>query len=129
MSSNPEWMNEAAEKGLPEVWVETLAASDGFTEQQKAVFVQHVDNAEDLAAKRVKAVEIGRLLGADEAGKRRETGSDREQRIRRAMAYAAWKFDGKPLSSLAQSKEFGVETAIVVGSLDRILHPVVKKER
>lgn len=77
---------------------------------------------------RAEAVEYGRQLGAHEADRRRETGSDREQRIKRAMAYAAWDYDGKPISSEAQRKEFGVVDSPVTPSLERALF-LPKKEK
>lgn len=70
---------------------------------------------------REQAVERGRLLGEQEAESRREVGSDREQRIARAMAYAAWDYDGRPPSSQSQRDEFGVSGPIATGSLDRAL--------
>ena len=128
--SSPEWMKEAEEKGLPEDFVERLAASDGVTEAEKARIVSSVDTASELAAKRRKAVEHGRALGTHEADSRRETGHDRDQRIRRAMAYAAWEFDGKPQSSKSQREEMGVLDSDVTPSLQRALsQKVVKRER
>lgn len=53
------------------------------------------------------AVERGWLLGEDEARKRGETGQDREDRVKRAMAYAAWEYDGKPTDG-SHMREFGV---------------------
>jgi hypothetical protein len=66
--------------------------------------------------KRARAVELGRRYGADEARRRSEPG---EERMRRAMAYAAWVYDGKPESSRATSEEFGVRAREVPGFLDR----------
>lgn len=43
------------------------------------------------------AIERGRRLGVHEASLRKETGTEAEHRISRAMAYAAWEYDGKPL--------------------------------
>src|SRR3990172_7025778 len=68
---------------------------------------------------REQAVTYGRALGEDEAMRRRETGEVAEQRIRRAMAYAAWEYDGKPESGAAQRKEFGVAETSVTASLER----------
>lgn len=115
------WKEEARAKGLPEEFVEQLAESDGVSEGEKARIVGSVSTAAELAEKRRKAVEHGRALGTHEADSRRETESDREQRIARAMAYAAWEFDGKPLSSQAQRKEFGVSEQATRGSLERAL--------
>lgn len=123
------WVAEAQRKGLPEEFIERLEASDGVTEAEKARIVASVDTAADLAERRRKAVEHGRALGTHEADSRRETGSDREQRIRRAMAYAAWEFDGKPLSSKHQREEFGVLGPDVTPSLERALAAQVRKDR
>lgn len=49
------------------------------------------------------AIAHGRLLGEDEAKRRGETGWVRENRIERAEAYAAWEFDGKPITGVALS--------------------------
>lgn len=68
---------------------------------------------------REKAVQIGKQLGEAEAVLRREHGEEREIRIRRAMAYAAWEFDGRPAQRSEYYKEFGVEDRKVTGSLDR----------
>jgi len=45
---------------------------------------------------REQAIEYGRRLGENEADRRGETGAIREERIQRAMSYAAWDFDGRP---------------------------------
>ena len=68
---------------------------------------------------REQAVAHGRAVGEDEAARRRETGEVAEQRIRRAMAYAAWEYDGKPESAAAQRKEFEVAETSVTASLER----------
>lgn len=68
---------------------------------------------------RAEAVEIGRRLGAGEAASRGETSDTKEQRIRRAQAYAAWEYDGRPVSSQAQRIEFEVSHSEVAGSLER----------
>ena len=125
--SSPEWMKEAEAKGLPEEFLERLEASDGVTEVEKARIVASVSTAEELSAKRAAAVAHGKALGTHEADSRRETGSDREQRIRRAMAYAAWEFDGKPVSSKTQREEFGVVGGEITASLERELQKIVKK--
>jgi hypothetical protein len=62
------------------------------------------------------AVLLGRLLGEQTARERGDTGKDREQRVARAMAYAAWEYDGKPVSSAAQRREFGVTETVVAGA-------------
>lgn len=69
---------------------------------------------------REQAIAWGKALGEDEADKRREYGAMRDERIRRAMAYAAWEFDGKP-SGGAHLKEFKLTEADVIGSLERAL--------
>jgi hypothetical protein len=101
MPENPEWLpNEVADE-LAEAAIKrkTQATRESLTREE--------------------AVEIGRRLGADEAYHRLEVGNDREQRIRRAAAYAAWEYDGRPLSSQAQRLEFGVLDAEVTASLER----------
>ena len=83
------------------------------------------ENAELLEEKRLAgvrkqgrdaAVLLGRLLGEQTARERGDTGKDKEQRIARAMAYAAWEYDGKPVSSAKQRKEFGVKETVVAGA-------------
>lgn len=49
------------------------------------------------------AIALGRRYGEDEADRRGETGWVRENRIERAEAYAAWEFDGKPITGVALS--------------------------
>jgi hypothetical protein len=70
----------------------TAANPDELAAQAEAI---------QLAALRAKpreaAIEHGRQLGEDEANKRNETGEERDNRIKRAMAYAAWEYDGRPL--------------------------------
>ncbi len=46
-------------------------------------------------------------------------GSTDESRIKRAMAYAAWDYDGRPVSSKAQREEMGVDSPDVPGYKDR----------
>ena len=72
---------------------------------------------------RDQAIAWGRALGEDEADRRRETGELRQERINRAMAYAAWEYNGKPAGG-AHLKEFGVTTELTP-SLERVL--AVKK--
>lgn len=48
---------------------------------------------------RDQAVDLGAQLGEMEADKRGETGREKEQRVARAKAYAAWEYDGKPANS------------------------------
>ena len=127
--SSPEWMKEAWDKNLPDEFVERLAETDGVTEAEKARIVGSVSTAADLEDLRREAIEHGRALGTAEANSRRETGSDRDQRIKRAMAYAAWEFDGKPQSSERQRQEFGVTKTDVTPSLDRVLTDRFKESK
>lgn len=109
MSSSPEWMREAQEKGLPEQFVERLASSDAVTEEEKEKIVAAVSSAADLEEKRTTATDYGRTLGEDEAHRRNESPDWAESRVRRAMAYAAWEFDGKPVGRGAEyRREFGI---------------------
>ena len=45
---------------------------------------------------RERWLELGRQAGEQEADLRSETGEAREQRIRLALTYHAWEWDGKP---------------------------------
>jgi hypothetical protein len=74
---------------------------------------------------RKAAIEIGRRYGEDEATKRRELGDVRDQRVRRAMAYAAWEFDSKP-AGVDYQKEFGIHKHELVESLERPVPKVPK---
>lgn len=56
---------------------------------------------------REQAIEQGAKLGANEADRRGETGLEREQRVARARAYAAWEYDGKPTDG-SHMREMGV---------------------
>jgi len=103
------WKAEAKRKGLPKQFVERLDSSDAVTEKEKAKIVASVSTAADLEAKRKAAIVYGRLLGEDEAERRHESPDWADSRIRRAMAYAAWEFDGKPVGRGAEyRKEFGI---------------------
>lgn len=103
------WEQEAKAKGLPDQFVERLASSDAVTEDEKAKIVASVSSAADLEAKRKAAIDYGRRLGEDEARRRNETPDWAESRVKRAMAYAAWEFDGKPVGRGADyRKEFGI---------------------
>ena len=58
---------------------------------------------------RQQVIEYGRLLGEDEARRRHENTEWADSRIKRAMAYAAWEWDGKPIGRGAEyRKEFGI---------------------
>lgn len=67
---------------------------------------------------RDQAVLFGARLGENEADHRGETGLEREQRVARAKAYAAWEYDGKPANG-HYDQEFGV-------GLTGELHSVLK---
>lgn len=56
---------------------------------------------------RAEAVAHGEALGLDTARQKGEVGRDRDQRVARARAYAAWEWDGKPAGG-AHLVEFGV---------------------
>lgn len=61
------------------------------------------------AQARNEAIAIGRLIGEREAESRGEEGDLREGRIKRAMAYAAWEFDGYPAGEGERYEtEFGI---------------------
>lgn len=45
---------------------------------------------------RSEAVERGRRYGTETATQMNEVGAKRDGRIRRALEYAVWEFDGKP---------------------------------
>lgn len=89
---------------LPEVGAEVLA--------------QRVEAIELAALRatssRAGAVDRGRRYGEDEADRRAEVGLEREQRVARAMAYAAWEYDGKP-SGGTHLREFGIGTHALEG--------------
>lgn len=69
-----------------------------------------------ISGTRAEAIERGRKLGEDETYRRRET--DKESRVARAMAYAAWEFDGKPTDG-GYKKEFKIAGGPVADSHDR----------
>lgn len=81
---------------------------------------------------REHAIELGRRYGEDEAAKRAEEGSDREQRICRAKAYAAWEYDGKPVDCQQKyNKEFAITSHAIPRSVRHIgqdLRPSEKKK-
>lgn len=78
---------------------------------------------------RDEAVKYGQALGESEADLRRETGESRDSRIRRAMAYAAWDYDGRPQGMIEHLREFGVGIQLT-GSLDReATKRLLKKEK
>lgn len=81
---------------LPEVGAEEMAER---TEGRKLAAVR--SQGRDAAVLR------GRLLGESEAARRGETGQDRDDRVKRAMAYAAWEYDGKPTDG-SHMREMGV---------------------
>lgn len=74
------------------------------------------ENARQIEQRKARAVRSqgrdaavlrGRLYGQDTARQRGETGALKDERIARAMAYAAWEYDGKPAGG-PHMKEFGV---------------------
>ena len=68
-----------------------------------------VSEYEKRGITRAQAIEHGRLLGEDEAKRRNESKDWAESRIKRAMMYAAWEYDGKPLGKGVElRKEFGI---------------------
>ena len=68
-----------------------------------------VSEAEKLGLTRAQAIEHGRLFGLSEAAHRNEPKDWADSRIKRAMAYAAWEYDGKPVGNGAEyRKEFGI---------------------
>lgn len=71
-----------------------------------------------ISGTREDAVEFGSKLGVDETYRRREDGEDADQRIRRAIAYAAWEYDGKPEGG-AYPAEFGIKRSSLIDSFDR----------
>jgi hypothetical protein len=76
---------------------------------------KRLKNAEGRAA----AVAHGRMLGTAEAIGRRESPEDTELRVRRAMAYAAWEYDGSPEDFSPYRVEFGVSRPSLLDSLLR----------
>ncbi len=84
-------------------------------------------SAEERGLTRAEAIAEGAGLGADEASRRRETGVHRQERINRAMAYAAWDYDGRNPGN-DHLKEFGVDTELTP-SLERALVTPPKAEK
>lgn len=72
----------------------------------------------EKAQARLDAIEIGRKAGIIEAQLRREDDENANNRMRRAMAYAAWDFDGRPEGN-AHLLEFNVAPAAATPSLER----------
>lgn len=77
-----------------------------------------------IAERRLEAIEHGRLLGEDTARSLREDERQTVQRTARAMAYAAWEFDGKTESWDRYAVEFGL--AAPAGVIDSFDRPLVK---
>ena len=90
-----------------------------------------VSEARKLGLSREKAIEVGRMLGLSEAAHRNESKDWADSRIKRAMAYAAWDFDGRPLGDGAKyRKEFGIpEPAVSDPRVSLGSDFVVKRER
>jgi hypothetical protein len=58
---------------------------------------------------RQQAIEEGRRFGEDEARRRNESPEWADSRIRRAMMYAAWDYDGRPIGRGEEYlEEFGL---------------------
>lgn len=100
--------------------------AEGLTERDsREPMLQPEENSpgpsRSVSSGREAAVARGRALGEDEANRRNETGEIMQERIRRAMAYAAWEFDGKPESSAAQRREFQVTDSPLTASMDRAI--------
>jgi len=77
---------------------------------------------------REQAIAYGKALGENEADSRQEVKDAREVRVNRAMAYAAWEYDGKPEGD-AHLKEFGVTTEMT-GSMERaVFGRLLQKEK
>lgn len=81
----------------------------GVTAQRAAeAMIELAAEKLDLVGRR-DAIEIGRLIGERDADSRGEEGELREGRIKRAMMYAAWEFDGRPGGNGADyEREFGI---------------------
>src|SRR5688572_14283715 len=75
------------------------------------------EEAQSKEQARLDAIEIGRLAGRLEAESRREDEETTEERVRQAMAYAAWDFDGRSADS-NHLVEFGI-TPKATPSLER----------
>jgi hypothetical protein len=75
---------------------------------------------------REQAIAWGRAHGENEADRRRELGETRDLRVRQAMAYAVWQWEGKPEGD-AHLREFGI-TRELTGSLERVLAKNGKKK-
>ena len=79
---------------------------------------------------REQAIKYGQALGESEAERRRETGEERDIRIRRAMAYAAWEFDGRPPGMIGKHlREFEVEMNLTDSLYRGASQPIKKKEK
>lgn len=103
-------LEEGEESTIPPVGDHATSPSSSLQELAQA----------ELEQGRKDAIERGRLLGEEEAVRRRETGHTRDQRIKRAMMYAAWDYDGRPQGyGDRYAKEFGVDQPPVTPSLER----------
>jgi hypothetical protein len=72
----------------------------------------------EKAQARLDAIEVGRLAGKLEAASRREENEEAAERVKRAMAYAAWDFDGR-LNDDSHLVEFGLGPSKGTPSLER----------
>ena len=99
-----------------EALTRVAVSAEEMAEQAEAVKLAAI-----RAEPREAAVARGRLYGELEADRRGEKGALKEERVNRAMAYAAWEHDGKP-SGGAHLREFGVGqtglTGVVRGGAD-----------
>ena len=82
---------------------------DPFEGAERLAAEAEVARVEALRSRwsRAEAVAHGAALGLETAVLRGESGQDRDQRVARARAYAAWEWDGKPAGG-AHLAEFGV---------------------
>jgi hypothetical protein len=73
-------------------------------------FIESVAQKRGLT--REQAIEEGRQLGAS-------VDPNDTDRIKRAMAYAAWDYDGRPASSKSQREEMGLAEQDIPGFVER----------
>lgn len=77
-------------------------------------------------ASRDESLALGKLLGELEADDRGEKGELRDERIKRAMAYAAWDHDGRSLEG-DHLKEFGLGVEITPSLQRTVFGQLLKK--
>lgn len=90
---------------LPEDVFETAAGTGRRVVETREKDLRQLADS-DGTNPRSEAIERGRRLGAHEASQRGETGQEANLRIQRAMAYAAWEYDGRPPDTSSYRKEF-----------------------